>query len=75
MAGMQTRTPIRILEITGLLAVLAALAIYLVTARSLIPYSDPANWFAFGRDFTEQFGQKRLAYAYQVPGRGYRTRE
>ncbi len=52
---MQIRTTGRALEIAGLLAVLAALAAYLLTARSIIPYSDPASWFVFGRNFSEQF--------------------
>ncbi len=66
MAGMHSRTPARTLEITGLLLVLAALAAYLLTARSIMPYSDPANWFVFGRNFTEQFGHKRLAYGFPL---------
>ena len=63
---MHTRTPARRLEVIGLLVVLAALAAQLVTAGSLMPYSDPANWFAFGRNFTEQFGDKRLAYGFPL---------
>ena len=43
MADVHTRTTGRGLEIIGLLAVLAALAIFLVTARSIMPYSDPAS--------------------------------
>ena len=49
---MSSRSHLRTLEIGGLLLVLAALAVYLLTALTLMPYSDPGNRFAFGRNFT-----------------------
>jgi hypothetical protein len=58
--------PDRLLESVGLLTVLTALAVFLTTNYSLIAWSDPATWYAFGRDFTSEFASRGLAYGFPL---------
>jgi len=53
-------------EIAGVAAVLAILAGSLVARHALIPYSDPATWWALGRSFAASFGEVPLAYLFPL---------
>lgn len=50
----------------ALLAALAALTVFLGTSYSLKLWSDPVQWYCFGRDFPAQFGKAKLAYGFPL---------
>jgi hypothetical protein len=45
---------------------LTALAVLLATRYSVSPLSDPARWFAFGRNFAAEFASRELAYGFPL---------
>jgi hypothetical protein len=56
----------RVLEVCGLLFVLAALGVFLAIGHKLQPWSDPGIWFHFARHFAERVGEARLAYGFPL---------
>ena len=57
---------LRSLEVAGLLLALAAFAYFLAHAYQLKAYSDPVQWYAFGRNFSDKFGSSYLAYGFPL---------
>ncbi len=56
----------RLTDHAVLLVGLAALVTVLVFSYSLKLWSDPAQWYCFGRDFPAQFGKAKLAYGFPL---------
>lgn len=56
----------RWVEIVGLTVAIACLAVYLVVGYSLKPYSDPHQWYCFGKNFLQCFGEKDIAYGFPL---------
>jgi hypothetical protein len=54
------------LEAIGLLAALGCVLAFVLGAYSLIVFSDPMEWYRFGRDFGERFATTRLAYGFPL---------
>jgi len=50
----------------ALLVSLAALVTVLLSSYSLKLWSDPVQWYCFGRDFPAQFGKAKLAYGFPL---------
>lgn len=48
----------------GLVAVVTALGAYLLKTYSVKAYSDPAQWYHFGANFSDLFGAVGLAYGF-----------
>lgn len=61
---MMTHRRVQYVEAAGLLAVLVSLGAYLWKTYSLKAYSDPAQWYYFGRNFSSLFGGSGLAYGF-----------
>jgi hypothetical protein len=53
-------------ERAGVLAALVSFGWLLANSYSLVAFSDPMKWYTFARDFSEAFGQVRLAYGFPL---------
>jgi hypothetical protein len=56
----------RMLEGIGVAAILTCLGAFLLGSYSLIVFSDPMEWYLFGRDLAERFADTRLAYGFPL---------
>lgn len=56
----------RLLELFGVLAVLACLCVFLLRSYSLIVLSDPLRWYLFGSDLADRFAETRLGYGFPL---------
>ncbi len=57
---------VHVLELVGVAGFLACLGWFLLHSYSLIVFSDPMEWYLFGRDFSERFADTRLAYGFPL---------
>jgi len=55
------RNKMPLLEAVGLLCILSAFTVVLLTSYSIHGWSDPAHWYGFGTSFLSGFGKSRLA--------------
>ncbi len=60
----------RRIEATGVVLLLAAFGFFLWRSHELIAWSEPADWYYFGRRFGEAFGATPLAYGFPLAIRG-----
>ncbi len=52
------------IELCGLILLGLGLALYMASNYSLKPYSDPHQWYCFGKNFISSFAVQDIPYAY-----------